>query len=231
MPVIRIEFQKEGSTKYISHLDLMRTIQRSVRRADIPVEYTKGFNPHSRISYGPALAVGVSSSGEYLDMEIKEQLDQDRLIERLNTSLPSGIRATAARYVPDGSSSLASVINAACYSIDGRAQPQNGHLKERLSEFFSLPHVFIEKTDKKGRKKQVDIIPMILDIEKILVQDGRVVLEVILETGSKGNLKPADLLGAIIKETGINLRDVTIHRKGLLVKRGERYFSPLEIFD
>jgi radical SAM-linked protein len=54
MPIIRVQFFKKDTAKYISHLDLIRTVQRSVRRADIPVEYSKGFNPHSKIAYGPA---------------------------------------------------------------------------------------------------------------------------------------------------------------------------------
>ena len=91
MPVIRIKFTKEGNAKYISHLDLIRTIQRAARRAGVPVEYSKGFNPHSKIAYGPALAVGISSSGEYMDMDLKEYMEETELVGRLNAALPDGI--------------------------------------------------------------------------------------------------------------------------------------------
>ncbi len=231
MSVIRVEFFKQGNAKYISHLDLIRTIQRAARRADIPVEYSRGFNPHSKISYGPALSVGVSSSREYFDIELDGQMDGHQLVERLNAVLPAGLGVTAARYMPDRFSSLASIINAAYYTINGRVGFHDEHLEQRLICFFSAGSILIQKTDKKGRQKQVNIVPMILGVEKKLVQNREVVLEVILQTGSKGNLNPAHLMDAIQKEIRTPFRDIRIHREKLLVKRGEKYFSPMEIFD
>jgi radical SAM-linked protein len=231
MSTVRIKFKKEGSAKYISHLDLIRTIQRAVRRADIPIEYTKGFNPHAKISYGPALAVGMSSCGEYLDMELNMEMGQFEMMERLNNSLPQGIRVTAASTVPDNAPSLASVIDAAGYSITGQVKGQDEHSEKKLKSFFSLRHALIQRTDKKGRIKQVDIMPLILEVEKILTGAGGVTLEVILAAGSRANLKPAHLIKAIEQETGIILEGIKIHRRGLFIKKGQNYLSPLEVFN
>jgi radical SAM-linked protein len=63
-----IKYTKEERVKYISHLDFLRLVQRAIRRADIPVAYSQGFNPHPRLSFASALAVGVTSEGEYLDI-------------------------------------------------------------------------------------------------------------------------------------------------------------------
>jgi len=231
MPVIRIEFTKEGNAKYISHLDLIRAIQRAVRRAGVPVEYSKGFNPHSKIAYGPALAVGISSSAEYLDMSLESPVEETGLVERLNSSLPAGIRVTAAKYLPDGAPSLNAVIGAAAYRITGRPAVWTQGLEQKLRDFFEKESIFIERTDKKGRKKQVDIKPMIAEIQKVLVTDGGVLLDVVLDTGSRSNLKPTDLVEALERDTDIQFQDVCIHRKGLFVKRGGRYFSPLELMN
>ena len=231
MPVIRIEFTKEGNAKYISHLDLIRAIQRAVRRADVPVEYSKGYNPHSKIAYGPALAVGISSSAEYMDVNLKNSMEETELVERLNASLPPGIRAVAAKYLPDGAPSLNAVIDAAAYRITGWPAVWTQGLEQKLRDFFEKESIFIERTDKKGRKKQVNIKPMIAEIQRVLVTDGGLLLDVILDTGSRSNLKPSDLVEALERDAGTHLQDVCIHRKGLLIKRGGRYLSPLEVMD
>ncbi len=231
MPVIRIEITKEGNAKYISHLDLIRAIQRAVRRADVPVEYSKGFNPHSKIAYGPALAVGISSSAEYMDVNLKNSMEETELVERLNASLPPGIRAVAAKYLPDGAPSLNAVIDAAAYRITGRPAVWTQGLEKKIRDFFEKESIFIERTDKKGRKKQVNIKPMIAEIQRVLVTDGGLLLDVILDTGSRSNLKPSDLVEALERDAGTHLQDVCIHRKGLLIKRGGRYLSPLEVMD
>jgi radical SAM-linked protein len=231
MPVIRIEFTKEGNAKYISHLDMIRAIQRAVRRADVPVEYSKGYNPHSKIAYGPALAVGISSSTEYLDMNLKSPVEETELVERLNASLPAGIRVTAAKYLPDGAPSLNSVIDAAAYRITGRTAVWTQGLEQRLRDFFGKESIFIDRTDKKGRKKQVNIKPMIAEIQEVLVTNGGLLFDLVLDTGSRSNLKPSDLVEAMERDTGTHLQDVCIHRKGLFIKRGGKFHSPLELVD
>ncbi|MDD2573297.1 MAG: TIGR03936 family radical SAM-associated protein [Bacillota bacterium] len=231
MPVIRTQFFKKDTAKYISHLDLIRTMQRSVRRADIPVEYSKGFNPHSKIAYGPALAVGLSSDGEFLDMELKERMEETEFIKRLNASLPAGLGVTAAEYIPDGAPSLSVIINAAEYRITGRTETTEQNVGQRIRKFFALDDVLIERTDKRGREKKLNIMPMIVEVEKIEVADGQVVIEVIIDTGSKSNLKPTDLTGALERHTGLLLEETGIHRKRLLVRRGGGYLPPLRVYD
>ncbi|MGI6704134.1 MAG: TIGR03936 family radical SAM-associated protein [Clostridia bacterium] len=231
MPIIRVQFFKKDTAKYISHLDLIRTVQRSVRRADIPVEYSKGFNPHSKIAYGPALAVGLSSDGELLDMELKMHIDETEFMERLNVNLPVGLGITAVKYVPDKAPSLTAIINAAEYRITCSVDTAGQNIGQRVEEFFALDSVFIERTDKRGRKKRFNIMPMIVEVKRIEVADGQVIIEVITDTGGKSNLKPTDLVAALERYTGMPFEETDIHRKRLLIRRGEEYFSPLDIYD
>ncbi|MGL5085822.1 MAG: TIGR03936 family radical SAM-associated protein, partial [Clostridium sp.] len=67
-----IKYTKGAGIKFISHLDLMRTIQRIIRRTDIPMKYSKGFNPHMALSIAQPLSVGVYSDGEYMDIVLAE---------------------------------------------------------------------------------------------------------------------------------------------------------------
>ncbi|KEI15192.1 TIGR03936 family radical SAM-associated protein [Clostridium novyi] len=87
-----IKYTKEDEIKYVAHLDLMRTIQRILRRSELPVEYSKGFNPHIILSIAQPLSVGVASKGEYMDVEFKEEVNENIIKEKLNASTPLGIK-------------------------------------------------------------------------------------------------------------------------------------------
>ena len=92
MKIIRTKFNKEGDMIYTSHLDLQQLLQRAFRRAEIDLDHSQGFNPHPKISYGNALALGTESQGEYVDVEIEEDLSVEEYLNRMNSQLPEGIK-------------------------------------------------------------------------------------------------------------------------------------------
>ena len=94
--LIRSRLTKGEEVRFISHLDLARTIERAVRRARLPIAYSQGFSPRAKIAFGSALAVGVTSSGEYVDMELTSDIGPDDFLKILNENLPVGIRFEAA---------------------------------------------------------------------------------------------------------------------------------------
>ena len=94
---LRLRFEKTGRAIYISHLDLMRTMQRVFLRADCPLKYSEGFNPHALISILLPLSVGVGSVCELMDFQLREEVDLAALPERLTAVMPEGIRAFYAR--------------------------------------------------------------------------------------------------------------------------------------
>jgi len=93
---LRLRFEKTGRAIYISHLDLMRTMQRVFLRADCPLKYSEGFNPHALISILLPLSVGVGSVCELMDFQLREEVDLAALPERLTAVMPEGIRALEA---------------------------------------------------------------------------------------------------------------------------------------
>ena len=95
---------------YISHLDLQQLLQRAFRRAEIDLVHSQGFNPHPKISYGNALALGTESQGEYVDVEIVEDLSVEEYLNRMNEQLPEGIKFIEAKEIDKQETSLASVI-------------------------------------------------------------------------------------------------------------------------
>ena len=91
MPRIKIKYTKGNDVKYISHRDLMRLFQRAIRRAELPIAYSQGFNPHMKISWGNALKVGHCSDHEEAVLGIEGWIKPPELMERLNRVLPKGV--------------------------------------------------------------------------------------------------------------------------------------------
>lgn len=114
---IRVEFSKAGVLKYLSHLELVTAIFRSMRRAEIPMRYSQGFHPSPRVSFGPALGVGVAGIREYFDMEITPPFDIDYFMQGMNSVLPEGLKINDQALMPDKEPSLSSFISRYEYEI------------------------------------------------------------------------------------------------------------------
>ena len=91
------EFQKTDRCIWFSHLDLQRTMQRALRRAQLPIAYSQGFNPHAELSFASALPVGASSLCEILDVRLDGELAPEAFVQAMNGVLPRGLRICAAR--------------------------------------------------------------------------------------------------------------------------------------
>lgn len=114
---LRVEFSKAGVLKYLSHLELVTAIFRSMRRAEIPMRYSQGFHPSPRVSFGPALGVGVAGIREYFDMEITPPFDIDYFMQGMNSVLPEGLKINDQALMPDKEPSLSSFISRYEYEI------------------------------------------------------------------------------------------------------------------
>lgn len=92
---VRIWFSKSGAVKYVSHLDMFRLMTRAVRRAEIPLWYTEGYNPHPYISFLQPLPLGVETCYEPLDIRIEGEIENEEIKDRLNAVLPDGMHIEA----------------------------------------------------------------------------------------------------------------------------------------
>jgi radical SAM-linked protein len=178
----------------------MRTIQRVARRAELPAEYSKGFNPHMSLSIAQPLSVGMYSEGEYMDLILTEALDAGFVLDKLNENAPSGVRFIKAVQIPEGEDkkkvpqSMA-LIEAAQYEITIKYSSTIG-LKEELNSLNSKESWETLKKSKSG-EKLVDIKPMVKDID-YKIQDSKLIISCIVACGSRENLS-ADLLAQYIK--------------------------------
>ena len=92
MQRIRIKYAKTEAIKFLSHKNIMRAIERAVRRAELPIAYSQGFNPHMRIAYGKPIKVGAISDSEYADLYFDKPVTEEKVKEKLDQELPPGLK-------------------------------------------------------------------------------------------------------------------------------------------
>lgn len=155
MDKLRLRFEKTGRAVYISHLDLMAVMQRAFARADLPLKFSEGFNPHPQISILLPLSVGTASICELIDFRLLEERDLKTLPDRLTAVLPDGIRALEAYESVRKSAQLKWL------DIEGMLEYDTVKpMADKLDAFFSRPELTIEKKTKRG-SGQADIRPAI----------------------------------------------------------------------
>jgi len=231
--LVRVKYCKDGPIKYISHLNLAQVFTRVLRRANIPVVISGGFNPRFRISFGPPLPLGISSRSEYLDILLKEEIKTEELAERLNRVLPQGLKILRAKIIHSSTDSLVKIIDRASYIItlklkekliNSRVKNQEDEFKELKKEieknvkrFVNLEEIIVEKQTKNGIK-MVDIRPSILDIKVRKFQNRILEFNLDLKIGQQGNLNPRYVAKAWISNFANNFDIIRISRDGLYVK-------------
>jgi len=234
--LVRVKYCKEGPIKYISHLNLAQVFTRAIRRVDIPVVKSEGFNPRFRISFGPPLPLGISSTSEYLDIRLKEEIKTEELVERLNWVLPQGLKILRAKIILSSAGSLVKIIDKASYIItlkieelllDSAVKNQENESKEleqkvekNNKRFLNLDEITVEKQTKNGIKR-VDIKPSILDIKVQKFKSPILKLSLEIRIGQQGNLNPRYAVKAWISNFANNFDIIQICRDGLYVKGEE----------
>ncbi|WP_160722096.1 TIGR03936 family radical SAM-associated protein [Isachenkonia alkalipeptolytica] len=235
MAMLRGKFSKTGDMKYISHLDLVRLFHRVLRRAGINIAYTQGFNPHPIISFATALSLGVESYGEYFDLKLNEEMSFTEFQQSVNQHMPRGIKILDGKYIDSKEDSLMSMVEYSDYLIAVEFIDENWDrelFEQWVAGFLEEERIMITRKKKKKRRqrhqeyKEVDVRPLIKELTLESVRGEKWSLYTLLTTGSKGNLKPEDLIKLFEKylknqeqnrekENPIEITSVEITRKDL----------------
>ena len=216
---VRVKFAKEGAMKFIGHLDIMRYFQKAVKRANLDVAFSEGFSPHMIMSFASPLGVGITSTGEYFDMELKSATTSSDMVKRLNDAMAEGMKILSIRQVEDGKASKAmSLVAAADYRLKFRETaelPENW--KEKLEEFKAQKEIVILKKTKKS-EKELDIRPFIYKLS--LEEKDEIFMQ--LAAGSSNNTKPELVMEAFAAFMEISYENLKfmIHRCELYADTG-----------
>ena len=211
MRCVRIWFSKQGRIKYVSHLDIMRCMTRAVRRADIPLWYTEGFNPHPYLNFLQPMPLGVEGLNEPLDIRIEGEISDEEIMENLNNVLPVGIKVTKVTEPYMKSNDLAF----AEYEIYFEKEE---NLVAELDRAMQSGELVCEKMGKVNGRKRVKEVNVSENIRKYSLSenDDAVVMNVILPGGNTKNVNPMNLLDAVNKYLGTDIVPLNIVRLGLL---------------
>lgn len=198
----RLEFSKTDRMIYIGHLDLLQLFHRIIKRADIPIAYSQGFNPHQLTTFAVPLALGISSVGEILDIQLREKLECEDIKNRLNAILPLGIEILQVIELERTGENCAAALSYADYCVTCEDKYEN--IENVIKEILSADEINIERTVKK-KTKTVNIRPLIRSITADNEGD-KTELYINIATGSQGNLKIDVLLEYIYSRLGKEFR-------------------------
>ena len=170
---VRIRFAKYGAVKFIGHLDVMRYFQKAVRRAGLKIAYSQGFHPHQIMSFASPLGVGITSEGEYMDMELTAEYSPKEIVERLNETMADGFSVLSCRILPEPLNgrkreTAMSLVTAADYLV---FEKQNSECKFPLSgkelrsewcRFYGQKSIpVVKKVKKSNTETTVDLKPFL----------------------------------------------------------------------
>lgn len=210
----------------------MRLFQRSFYRAEIPVKYSKGYNPLPRFSIASPLSLGIEGEEEYMDIDLLEEVEIDEFIYKMNKILPEDINIIDAIYVKP-KESIAFLINYALYQVSF-ANNKKVHIDEMetiVDQWLSSDEILIRRLRKKGKRKvevEENIIKLIKSI-RIMEAGENIILEALLKVGENGNLRIFDFMHAFLRDNNFDDLDkdsISYKRSALYIKDKEGYKKP-----
>lgn len=205
---VRVRFTKTGKLKYISHLDLNRTMIRVIRRTKLPIWYTEGFNRHPYVTFVSPLSLGYESVCELMDFRLCEDVPYEVVVEALNREVPEGIKVLSANEPKEKVGKLGFARYQLSFSCD----------IEIVRNLLKKDEIVVCKRTKKGTMKEIDIRPFLKECN--LYEDSqKAILEVTLPCNSVDTVNPSLLQNAI----GENI-DMEVCRLELFDLDGKIFF-------
>ncbi len=215
---IRVFYNKLSRAKYISHLDITRCMQRALKRAELPVWYTEGFNPHIYLTFALPLSLGYESESEVMDLRLIEEMSFDEVKDRLNNALPPDIRVTKV----DVQQKKSDAIKTALYNITLSSETYSGQiLNDCLYNFLEQDKIEVVKRTKKGNKT-IDIKPDVT-VNSIEIMDNAINISLTAAAGIDKNINPTLLTDEIKGKYNIEDMQTAVIRKAILDENGEEF--------
>jgi radical SAM-linked protein len=208
---IRITFTKQGPLRYTGHLDLHKLWERTARRADLPLAYSQGFHPQPKMNIAAALPLGFSSRCEVLDMRLKNDIPLDGLSEKLQATLPEGIRVLNVESVDEHLPALQTLVASAEYEVTLKEPVEGSDLERRVVTVMAS-----EALPRERRGKSYDLRPLIEELHCIepaqeqLPGLFKIYMRLSAREGATG--RPEEVLDAL----GISFEETRIERTGLI---------------
>ena len=227
---IRLRFEKEGPVKYVGHLDMMRYFQKAMKRANMDMCYSEGFNPHQIMSFAVPLGVGITSKGEYIDIAVNSTRSSAESIDALNAVMAEGVKISGYRLLPDNAVNAMASVAAASYRVVSKKPFStefsfDKFLDTKKKWFDEASELMVTKPTKKS-EVELDLKKLVYSFE-ISVEEGCPVFDFFLSQGSMDNLKPQFVMEKLYEEMGLpfDVLDFYIHRNDIYTRIDEKFVS------
>ena len=218
---LRVRFAKTGEMALLSHLDLVRMLERALRRSQLPVSFTGGFHPLPRLQLALALPLGAEADSDWLDLSFTEVVQPEQLMDRLAPLLPEGFALLEAHGVPVKSPALSQMLQSAhwrlCLQPSGAdLLPAERRCQEALGELLGAEALPLEELDRQGRRRRRDLRPLLLDLHwhHWSPQQLELGLETLVQANGR-SLKPDQLRQLLAQRLGCELQQTQLRRVAL----------------
>ncbi len=215
-------FEKSKRLRHVGHLDIMRAMQRALRRSGLPVSYSNGFNPHILLNFASPLSVGAIGKRELMEVTLYEDVTPETFLAAMNQALPPEMQLSEAKVLEDQHPALMAMVKAARYDI----LPEDKETAERwtacLSDYLAQESIMTLRKTKSGMK-ETDIRPM---IDELSCNGGH--LQAVLALSETATCKPDLLLSTLCEFASCPVPRVTLTREGLLGEDETGRLVPLE---
>jgi len=209
---LRVTFARGEEVKYITHLDLMRFWERALRRAAIPLAYSQGFSPSPRLALAVPLPVGVTSSGELMDVYLAQRITPQHFIKAVSRQVTPGIAVLEVREVGLGLPSLQSQVRWSEYQVDALTDRSVDDVRRAVADFLASPSIPWQH-QREREVRRYDLRPLVQDVRVEALEDGLCTLGMRLRTDSQASGRAEQVVAAL----GLPA-PTRIHRRRLILE-------------
>jgi radical SAM-linked protein len=228
---IRLRYKKTEAGRYLSHLDLARTMERALRRAEIPLAFSEGFNPHPKMSFASALAVGITGENEYLDVELRRRMNLERIKEQLQAAMPAALELCEVREIPIQSKSLSAQINLAEYSFIVCAPHEDiEKIQQGIDKLLAAKEVWRQPLLKPGKKPipAKEVRGLLRWIKAQEHTKDTIMISLALNMNNTGQLRPQEVWQMVAEFGGFAATQIRqVCRTGLYFEHNGQIFMPM----
>lgn len=221
---LRVKFQKIGNLQYVSHLDLVRTMNKIIVRAELPLWYTEGFNPKPKIVFAAPLSIGTESVTEFVDIRLFEKISPEEALERINRNTTEELKALSA-YYPD---SKMTELKWFSYTVKIKTDSANKALAELCQKALLADKLEVEKKTKSKELVLTDIRPLIKSASAEFC-NGEILIYCTLSADQSCFLNPEYVVKALKRNVGI-LSSGNLVNEYYSIMRNSAYFSDMREF-
>ena len=226
---LRLALHKGEELRFLSHLDFAQAVERMIRRAEIKMAYSEGFNPHMKISFSSALALGVTAEAEYIDMDILEEDTLESIMERLNQVAPHGLEVLGGKVMPEKVKKMMAICNYAIYEVTGPVTDVDVDWDVLLKSFNDATEISYEKVTPK-KTRIIDVKEFVKEPIVATVKDGMVTLTMGIGIYPQGTIKPSEVWNLGRQQFNWPITSsYEINRKAIMVENESGRFTPLEV--